>query len=117
MLIPPAYAQVAGGAAPGSDGLVSMMGSTFVPLILMFVAFYFLMIRPQQRRAKELQNAIAALKKNDDVITSGGIRGKVTKTSDSNYIELEIAPNVKVQVDRAAITQILSPTTAKPAND
>jgi len=114
MLIPPAYAQVAGGAAPGSDGLAMLVN--FAPFILLFVGFYFLMIRPQQRRAKELQNAISALKKNDQVITSGGILGKVTKTSDS-YIELEIAPNVKVQVARGAITEIVSPTTAKPAND
>jgi preprotein translocase subunit YajC len=75
------------------------------------------MIRPQQRRAKELANAISALKKNDQVITSGGILGKVSKVSDTNYIEVEIAPNVKVQVSRGAITEVLSPTTAKPAND
>ena len=114
MLIPPAYAQVAGGAASGSDSLALIVN--FAPIILLFVGFYFLMIRPQQRRAKELQNAIAALKKNDQVITSGGILGKVSKTSDA-YIELEVAPNVKVQVARGAITEIVSPTTAKPAND
>lgn len=116
MFIPSAYAQVAGGAASGSDGLISMVG-TFFPFILLFVGFYFLMIRPQQRRAKELRNAIDSLKKNDQVITSGGILGKVSKTSDTNYVELEIAPNIKIQVARAAITEILSPTTAKPAND
>jgi preprotein translocase subunit YajC len=115
MLIPSAYAQVAGGAASGSDGIAIAM--QFAPFILLFVGFYFLMIRPQQRRAKELRNAIDALKKNDQVITSGGILGKVSKTSDGNYVELEIAPNVKIQVARAAITEILSPTTAKPAND
>ena len=115
MLIPPAYAQVAGSASPGSDGLALV--ANFAPFILLFVGFYFLMIRPQQRRAKELANAISALKKNDQVITSGGILGKVSKVSDTNYIEVEIAPNVKVQVSRGAITEVLSPTTAKPAND
>ena len=114
MFIPSAYAQVAGGAASGSDGLAIAM--QFFPFILLFVGFYFLMIRPQQRRAKELRNAIDALKKNDQVITSGGILGKVSKTSEG-FVELEIAPNVKVQVARGAITEILSPTTAKPAND
>jgi preprotein translocase subunit YajC len=115
MFIPSAYAQVAGGAAPGSDPFALLVN--FAPFILLFVGFYFLMIRPQQRRAKELRNAIDALKKNDQVITSGGILGKVSKTTDGNYIELEIAPNVKIQVARGAITEILSPTTAKPAND
>jgi len=114
MLIPPAYAQVAGSASPGSDGLALV--ANFAPFILLFVGFYFLMIRPQQRRAKELRNAIDALKKNDQVVTSGGILGKVSKVTDP-YIELEIAPNVKVQVVRATITEVLSPTSAKPAND
>jgi len=114
MLIPPAYAQAAGGAAPGGDGLALLV--QFFPFILLFVGFYFLMIRPQQKRAKELRDAINALKKNDQVITSGGILGKVSKTTDA-YVEVEIAPNVKVQVARGAITEIVSPTSAKPAND
>jgi len=114
MFIPSAYAQVAGGAAPGSDPFAIVV--QFAPFILLFVGFYFLMIRPQQRRAKELRNAIDSLKKNDQVLTSGGILGKVSKTTEG-YVELEIAPNVKVQVARGAITEILSPTTAKPAND
>jgi len=112
MLIPPAYAQAAAGSSPDMFG--GLM-TTFLPLIFVFVAFYFLMMRPQQQRVKQLQNAIAALKKGDSVITSGGIVGKVSKVTDP-YIELEIAPNVKVQVVRATITEVLSPT-AKPAND
>ena len=87
-----------------------------LPWLLIFVIFYVLLIRPQQRRAKELQNSISALKKNDQVMTAGGILGKVSKVTDST-IELEIAPNVKVQVSRGAITEVLSPNTAKPAND
>ena len=114
MLIPPAYAQAAG-AASGGDPTIAMIAN-FAPFILLFVGFYFLMIRPQQRRAKELRESINALKKNDQVITSGGILGKVSKTGDS-YVEVEIAPNVKVQVARGAITEIVSPVSAKPAND
>lgn len=115
MLIPSAYAQVAGGASAGADsGLVTVLN--FAPFILLFIGFYFLMIRPQQRRAKELQNSISALKKNDQVMTAGGILGKVSKVGDST-LELEIAPNVKVQVSRGAVTEVLSPNTAKPAND
>lgn len=115
MLIPPAYAQAAGGAASGGDPTLALLAQ-FFPFILLFVGFYFLMIRPQQKRAKELRDAINALKKNDQVITTGGILGKVVKTSDA-YVEVEIAPNVKVQVARGAITEIVSPVSAKPAND
>lgn len=112
MFIPSAYAQTAG-AAP--DATASMI-STILPLVLVFVAFYFLMLRPQQRRVKSLQNAIANLKKNDQVVTSGGILGKVVKVDDQ-YVELEIAPTVKIKVVRATIAEVISPTSAKPAND
>jgi preprotein translocase subunit YajC len=113
MLIPPAYAQAATGAATDPfGGMLSMFG----PLLLVFVAFYFLMMRPQQQRVKQLQNAITNLKKGDQVITSGGILGKVSRLTDP-YIEVEIAPNVKIQVVRATITEVLSPNSAKPAND
>lgn len=112
MLIPPAYAQAAGASSDATAGMIS----TFLPLILVFVAFYFLMLRPQQKRVKTLQNAIANLKKNDQVVTAGGILGKVSKVDDQ-YAELEIAPNVKIKVVRATIAEVLSPTSAKPAND
>lgn len=114
MLIPSAYAQTAGAAGSSAD--MGGLASTFLPLILVFVAFYFLMLRPQQRRVKALQNAIANLKKNDQVITSGGILGKVSKVDDQ-YVELEIAPTVKIKVVRATIAEVISPTSAKPAND
>jgi preprotein translocase subunit YajC len=114
MFIPSAYAQAAGAAGSSSD--MGGLASTFLPLILVFVAFYFLMLRPQQRRVKMLQNAIANLKKNDQVVTSGGILGKVGKVDDQ-YVELEIAPNVKIKVVRATIAEVISPTSAKPAND
>jgi preprotein translocase subunit YajC len=115
MLIPSAYAQTAGAAA-GTPDMMGGLASTFLPLIFVFIAFYFLMMRPQQQRVKALQNALAALKKGDQVITSGGILGKVTKVTDP-YVELEIAPTVKIQVVRATITEVISPTSAKPAND
>jgi preprotein translocase subunit YajC len=79
------------------------------------VIFYFLMIRPQQRRVKEHQATIAGVKKGDDVITGGGIRGRVTKVSDDEA-EVEIAQGVKIRVVKSTISQVLSPTT-KPAND
>jgi preprotein translocase subunit YajC len=113
MLIPPAYAQAATGGGADSTGA---MITTFAPLLLVFVAFYFLMMRPQQQKMKALQTAIANLKKGDQVITQGGVLGKVTKIADP-YLELEIAPNVKIQVVRATITEVVSPTSAKPAND
>jgi len=73
------------------------------------------MIRPQQRRVKEHQNAIAAIKKGDEVITGGGIRGKVTKVSDDEA-EVEIAQGVKIRVVKSTITNVLTKN-AKPAND
>ena len=85
------------------------------PLVLIFVIFYMLMIRPQQRRMREHQAAIAAVKKGDEVVTAGGIRGKVTKVSDDEA-EVEIAPNVRVRVVKSTLSQVGSKP-AKPAND
>jgi len=87
----------------------------FFPLLLIFVIFYFLMIRPQQRRVKEHQARISAVKKGDEVVTGGGIRGKVTKVSDDEA-EVEIAQGVKVRVVKSTITHVLTGN-AKPAND
>ena len=88
---------------------------SFFPLVAIFVIFYFLMIRPQQRRVKEHQAAIAAVKKGDDVVTGGGIRGRVTKVSDDEA-EVEIAQGVKIRVVKSTISQVLT-TSTKPAND
>lgn len=111
MFITPAYAQAASGAAQG--GAASFLG--FLPLLLVFVVFYFLMIRPQQRRVKALQTAIAAVKKGDTVVTAGGIVGKVTRVEDAQ-VEVEIAPNTRVRVVKATLSEIVNPA-AKPAND
>ncbi len=113
MFISPAFAQAADGATTAGGGIASFL--SLAPLFLVFVVFYFLMIRPQQKRMKALQASVAAVKKNDSVVTSGGILGKVTKVED-NIVEVEIAPNVRVRVVKATLTDITSPNT-KPAND
>ena len=99
------------GQANGTVGL--LMG--ILPWLLIFGIFYILMIRPQQRRVKDHQAAINAVKKGDDVITGGGIRGRVTKVSDDEA-EVEIAQGVKIRVVKSTISQVVSPS-GKPAND
>jgi preprotein translocase subunit YajC len=104
--------QVAPSGQPGGTaGLV--MG--ILPWLLIFVIFYMLMIRPQQRRVKEHQAAIAAIKKGDEVITGGGIRGRVTRVTDDEA-EIEIAASVKVRVVKSTISQVLT-NSSLPAND
>ena len=91
-------AYAAGGAVPGgASGLAS-----FVPLILIFVVFYFLLIRPQQRKAKEHQQFLGSLKKGERVVTNGGIHGRITGLTDA-VVTLEIAENIKIKVNRNAI--------------
>ena len=85
-----------------------------MPLLFVFIIFYFLMIRPQQRRVKQHQATIAAVQKGDEVITGGGLRGKVTKVADDE-VEVEIAQGVKVRVVKSTLSDVLSKT--KPAND
>jgi preprotein translocase subunit YajC len=113
MLISEAYAQAAGAAPGGADMLAS-----FLPLVLIFVVFWFLMIRPQQKRMKAHRALVAALKKNDKVVTNGGILGTVTKAVDGeNDVEVEISANVRVRVLRSAVSEVLNRTAtdAKPA--
>ena len=111
MLISPAYAQAAGGAAPG--GLESIL--SIAPLFLVFILFYVLMIRPQQKRMKQLAQAVDAVKKGDTVTTAGGIVGKVTRVeANSPYVEVEIAPNTRVRVVRSTLAAVGGAT---PAND
>ena len=103
-------------AAPagGSGGTAGLLIG-ILPWVAIFGIFYFLMIRPQQQRVKQHQAEIAAVKKGDDVITGGGIRGRVTKVIDDEA-EIEIAQGVKVRVVKSTITAVINPT-AKPAND
>ena len=112
MLISPAYAQAAGGAAQQS-GIAGFLG--LAPLFLVFIVFYFLMIRPQQRRMKTLQSAISSVKRGDSVVTAGGLLGKVTKVEDA-FVEVEIAPNTRVRVVKATLAEV-NPLGGKPAND
>ncbi|MBN2972535.1 preprotein translocase subunit YajC [Roseomonas aeriglobus] len=112
MFIPAAHAQAAGGAAADS-GLASIV--SIAPLVLIFVVFYFLMIRPQQKRMKTLQASIQAVKKGDTIVTAGGMVGKVTKVEDT-LVEVEVAANVRVKIVKATIAEV-TPLGGKPAND
>ncbi len=102
MFVTPAYAQAAG--APAGAGLIS-----FLPIVLIFGIMYFLMIRPQQKKLKDHRALVAALRRGDQVVTSGGIIGKVAKVSDTE-LEVEIATGVKVRVVKHTVTQVLSKT-------
>jgi preprotein translocase subunit YajC len=103
-------------AAPaGQSSTASGVLVGILPWLLIFVIFYVLMIRPQQRRVKEHQTAIAAVKKGDEVITGGGIRGRVTKVTDDEA-EVEIAQGVKIRVIKSTISHVLTGS-GKPAND
>ncbi|MEM9844033.1 MAG: preprotein translocase subunit YajC [Pseudomonadota bacterium] len=82
----------------------------FVPLILIFAIMWFLLIRPQQKKIKEHQAMVAALRKGDQVVTQGGMIGKVTRVKDGDEVEVEIAQNVKVRVVKTTIAQVLSKT-------
>jgi preprotein translocase subunit YajC len=106
VLISPAYAQAAGGASM-QDSLMGML-----PLVLMFVVLYFVMIRPQMKRQKEHKSMVDALAKGDEVVTGGGMLGKVTKLGDS-YLGVEVSNGVEVQVQRSAIVQVLPKGTIK----
>ena len=105
MFISNAYAQAAAPAA--SDPIM-----TFLPMIAIFVAFYFFLIRPQQKRAKEQKEMLQALSIGDEIVISGGIAGKVKKLSD-NYLDLEIADNVEINVQRGAVQLLLPKGTLK----
>ena len=100
----------AAGGAGGSAFFVQLF-----PLLLIFVVFYMFLIRPQQKRAKEHEAKINAVQKNDDVVTAGGLMGKVTKVAD-DYVEVEIAPNVRVKAVKSTIANV-QPRGAKAAND
>jgi preprotein translocase subunit YajC len=110
MFATPAYASA--GAAP-AGGIAAFMVQIF-PLIAIFAIFYFLMIRPQSRRLKQHREMVAAVKKNDTAITSGGLIGKVTKV-DENEVELEVASGVRVKVVKSMLSDVRP--FAKPAND
>lgn len=107
-MISNAFAQAASGADP-SSGWLSML-----PMILMFVVLYFLMIRPQQKKAKEHKSLLDALAAGDEVITSGGIAGKVASVGE-NFVKVEIASGVEITVQKPAISAVLLKGTLKNA--
>ncbi|MEM6310112.1 MAG: preprotein translocase subunit YajC [Pseudomonadota bacterium] len=82
----------------------------FIPLILIFAIMYFLLIRPQQKKVKEHQAMVEALRRGDQVVTQGGLIGKVTKVKEDNEIEVELAEGVKVRVVRSTVAQVISKT-------
>ena len=99
MFINPAFAQTAGGQGGGLTFLI--------PLILIFVVFYFLLIRPQQKRMKEHQNMVTNLRRGDRIVTGGGVVGTVTKVIDDNEVQVEIAEGVRVRVMRQTVQQVM----------
>ncbi|MFC5740375.1 preprotein translocase subunit YajC [Dyella tabacisoli] len=96
-------AQAAPAAAGAQAGNPLM---TFLPLILLFAVFYFLMIRPQMKRQKEHRTMVSALSKGDEVVTNGGIAGRVEEVGES-FITVEIAPNVSIKLQKGAVSQVL----------
>jgi len=108
-----AAATGAAGSASGATGAAFFV--QILPLLLIFVVFYFLLIRPQQKRAKEHAAKINAVAKNDEVVTGGGLIGKVTKVAD-DHVEVEIAPNVRVKALKSTLADVKG-RNAKPAND
>ena len=100
-------------AAPPAAGQGDPLMS-FLPLILIFVVFYFLLIRPQSKKAKEHREMVAALAKGDEVVTSGGLLGRISKVGD-NFVELEVADGVTVKVQRPAVANLMPKGTIKGA--
>jgi preprotein translocase subunit YajC len=104
MLISPAWAQGVGGVGGGFESLIL--------IVLMFGVLYFLMIRPQMKRAKEHKTMIDALQKGDEVVTTGGILGRVTRINE-NYVTLDVSSNVEIQIQRPAVQLVLPKGTIK----
>ena len=101
MLVNPAYAQTGG----TGFGLANIL-----PLVLIFVIMYFLLIRPQQKKAKMHREMVANLRRGDQVVTQGGVIGKIAKVKDDNEVEVEIAESVRIRVVRSTISQVLNKT-------
>ncbi len=103
MFATPAFAQAAAGGAASAI-------TSFVPLILIFAIMYFLLIRPQQKKLKQHKSMVEALRKGDQIVTAGGIIGKVFRVKDDGELEVEIAEGIKVRVVRSTVTQVISKT-------
>lgn len=105
MFVSPAFAQATGAAPSGAAAF-----GQFLPLILIFAIMYFLLIRPQQKKAKEHKAMVEQLRRGDQVLTQGGIIGKVTHVKEDGELEVEIASNVKVRMVKSSVVQVLSKT-------
>lgn len=103
MFVTPAFAQAAGAGANSAI-------ASFLPLVLIFGIMYFLLIRPQQKKLKETKAMVAALRRGDQVLTQGGIIGKVYKVGDDGVLEVEIAEGVRVKMPRHTIVQVMNKT-------
>lgn len=104
MFVSPAFAKTAGAPSAGAAF------AQFLPIILIFVIFYFLLIRPQQKRMKEHRAMLEALRRGDQIVTAGGIVGKVSKVQEDGMVEVDIADGVKVKVVKSTITSVLNKT-------
>lgn len=111
MFASPAYAQAAGATGGGAAAFLIQM----VPLVLLFVIFWFLIIRPQQRRAAAHRAMVSGVKRGDDVVTGGGLVGRVTKVTDDE-VEVELAPSVRVRALKGTLTGVTPKGAAVPAN-
>ena len=115
MFVTPAFAQAAGTAAPGGaldpNGILVQLA----PILILVVIFWLLIFRPQQKRAREQKAMLAAVRRGDTVVTTGGIIGKVTKAIDGEDLEVEIAQGVKVKLLRSSVADVRSK--AEPVND
>ncbi|MEO8722253.1 MAG: preprotein translocase subunit YajC [Sphingobium sp.] len=115
MLISPAFAQTAASSVAGASGTASMLVQV-LPLVLIFGVFWLLIIRPQSQRMKQHKAKLDAVKKGDQVVTGGGLLGKVTKVEDG-VLEIELGANIKVKALKSTLTDVVDAASAKPAND
>ncbi len=104
MFATPAFAQAAGASS------TSALAGSFIPLVLMIAIMYFLLIRPQQKKMKELKGMVEALRKGDQVLTQGGIIGKIHRVGEDGVLEVEIADGVKVKIAKHTIVQVMNKT-------
>jgi len=114
MFSSPAFAQATDGAP--QSGLAAIMQSPLPLMVMVFLIFYVLVLRPQQKKMKDHRAQIEAVKKGDTVVTAGGVVGKVTKVEDTE-LEVEIAANVRIRVVKSTLSDVRVPGAAKPAND